>query len=149
MAGEDSYFGYEGFASLNKESEVTELDYLRIIFDLADVHPDFIVSITRLLYPELKIIQGCAFPANVFSQNKFDRMLSEGRSIEDIQYWINLIEITGLFPSLSDEQAVEIANSIVTCWNYRLASYEQEVGMARVITDSEMGEIFVSISKKL
>ncbi len=149
MHDEGSDFSYEEFISLNNETEASELDYLRIIFDLTDLHPDFIVSIARLLHPEFKVIQGCAFPVNIFSQNKFDRMLAEGKSVEDIQYWINLVGVADLFPSLSDKQSLEIANSIVACWNYRLASYAQEVGSARVIVDSELREVFVSLSKRL
>jgi hypothetical protein len=148
MPVENVGFGCDEFIALNQETEVNELDYLRIIFDISHLHPDFIVSVARLFHPEFKIIEGCAFSATAFSQNKFNRMHTDGMSVEDIQYWANLIEITGLFPTLDDHQAVEIAHAIVECWNHRLSQYEHAVGLARVIVDSELGEIFVSISKK-
>lgn len=148
MSTENTGFGCDEFIALNRETEANELDYLRIIFDVSNLHPDFIVSVARLFHPEFKIIEDCAFSVIAFSQNKFNRLLKEGNSIEDIQYWANLIEVTGLFPSLDDEQAIEIANAIVDCWNHRLSRHKPTVGLAKVIVDSELSEIFVSISKE-
>lgn len=62
------------------------------------------------------------------------------------QFWVNLLEITGVFDKLSFDQAMEVAVIVSESWNSKiLKEFGAEHALARYILDEDTGEIFVTI----
>lgn len=66
--------------------------------------------------------------------------------MKEIQFWINLIEITGIFPNLVECQAQEIAKTIELMWNTKIQiEFKHLTSKARWLHDSDTNEVFLTI----
>jgi hypothetical protein len=139
-------FNYSAFVSANAGQRVSGIDYIRAIYKTHQISDDFFVWMSRLIWPEIKVIDGHVFVSQLFDSDRFQSLRDSGKSMESIQYWMNLLEITGLFSEMSIQQAHEIAETIASAWNARIhASIGASHPIARVVTDSNGAEIFVTI----
>lgn len=139
-------FDFASFVSANPESNISGFDYLHTVYKSQGLAADFILWFAKLFWPEFKIADGLVFVAELFDSERYQALLNGGMRAAEAQFWMNLLEITGLFDDLSSNQAVEIATSLTDSWNAKL---HQEVGipitLARTIYDKETGEVFVTI----
>ncbi len=148
MSKENNLFSLEDFLSANPVKSLGAIDYLHALFKLADLPIDLVFCFIKLLIPEFKLIDGLVFLSESFEADTYDRYLLEGKSTSEIQLWINLVEVTGVFEGIDEQDAIRLANAIVDAWNLKLGSEAvQAAGSARVIHDKEEGEIFVTIDQ--
>jgi hypothetical protein len=100
------------------------------------------MSFSKVFTPDLKVIDGV-----IFLSDGYDDELKRSyydKKIEKAQFWINLIEITGIFENMTLFEAERFADAVVFSWNSIIISkYSLEQGRARRITDE--GEVFVTI----
>ncbi len=148
MINKCNLFTLEDFLLANKPKKLTEIDYVHAVYKLADLPIDLFFCFTKLLIPEIRIIEGSIFLDEYFDLDTYKLYLSEGKSSSEIQLWMNLIEITGVFEGVKENEAVRIAHTIIEAWNLKLqkaVDNEKGMGKARVIHDQENGEVFVTI----
>lgn len=146
--GNENSFDFESFVSANKGRLVTGFDYLHTIYKAHGLCADFIVYFAKLFWPDFKIVDGLTFISELFDSERYQSLLKDGRNSKEAQFWMNLLEITGLFDELSIDEATQIAEAIASSWNSKLeAEYGNLSVPARVIRDDETGEVFVTIGK--
>lgn len=81
-----------------------------------------------------------------FDLEVYNNYLSEGKSKKEIQFWLNLIEITSVFDGISIDDSVKLAISVTQMWNLKLNSeIPMDESKARVIHDKEEDEVFITI----
>lgn len=146
--GDENSFDFKSFVSANTGRVVTGFDYLRAIYKADGLTADFIVYFAKLFWPDFKMVDGLTFISELFDSEHYQSLLKDGRNVNEAQFWINLLEITGLFDELSIDEAMQIAEAVAASWNSKLAvEFSDVLVPARVIRDDETGEVFVTIGK--
>ncbi len=139
-------FDFDMFISSNKGSHVSGFDYLHIVYKSQELSGDFILWFARLFCPDFKIVDDAIFISELFNNERYRDLLRHGHSSSQAQFWLNLLEITGLFDHLSTEQALEIAEYLADSWNYKLSKeFGKNSTKARAIHDEDTVEVFVTI----
>lgn len=139
-------FDYESFAAANIGHQVSTIDYLQVMYKAQNLPPDFVLCFAKLFWPEFKVVDGRVFVAELFDAGVYRDHLSNGQSQAAAQFWLNLLEVTGVFDGLSNEQAIGVAELLTKCWNAKLHDeFDGPYELARVIEDKDTGEIFVVI----
>ncbi|GAB6262869.1 hypothetical protein [Photobacterium sp. R1] len=139
-------FNFTMFASANAGRNVSGFDYLHAAYKSQELAADFILWFARLFCPDFKTVDGAVFISELFDTERYQELLSNGHSSTQAQFWLNLLEITGLFDDLSIDQAMEIAEFLADSWNSKLnKEFEGTSTLARAICDEETGEVFVTI----
>lgn len=137
---------FASFISANVGRGVSGFDYLHMVYKCQGLPPDFILWFAKLFWPDFKIVDGMAFISELFDVDRYKGLLNNGRSNAEAQFWMNLLEITGLFDDLSCDQAMVFGESLVKIWNLKL---DLELGAssprARAIRDDDTEEVFVTI----
>lgn len=139
-------FDFNSFVSANTGQIVTGFDYLHAVYKAHELHVDFISYFTKLFWPDFKVVNGLVFVAELFNTERYQELLNERRGLSEAQFWMNLLEVTGLFDELTTDEAMPIAESLVASWNSKMNSEFGSVSVpARAIRDDETGEVFVTI----
>lgn len=145
---QDKSFDYKSFVAANAGRQISTIDYLHTIYKAQNLPPDFVLWFAKLFWPEFKIVDGRIFVAELFDAEIYQRYLDERRSQGAAQFWLNLLEVTGVFDDLSVEQAMMVAEMLSKCWNAKLhEDFKVPTELARVIVEKETGELFVVIGK--
>ncbi|VWC56358.1 hypothetical protein BLA18110_00356 [Burkholderia lata] len=139
-------FDFASFVSANQHTNVSGLDYVHVAYKDHGLIYDFLFHFGKLFLPDFKVVGGAIFVSELFSDEEYKRLLSDGKACHEIQFWINLLEITGMFDDIDTDQAAELAKLIVDGWNAKLQREFGDVPVpARVLCDEELGEVFVTI----
>ena len=137
---------YQKFLDENKEYDTSMADYIHLVLMLKKIHIDLIKCFFELMYPNFKLINDRLFLANFFESKMFDDYINQNLPFNEIQFWQNLIEITGLFEELEIEDALKIADILVETWNLKIQKeFGFDHGKARSFYDEELGEVFITI----
>jgi hypothetical protein len=143
---ENKPFDFASFHAANKERNVSGLDYLHAVYKTQNLPADFVLWLSKLFKPDLKLLGGMAFVTELFDEARYQELLGNGQRPDQAQYWLNLLEITGLFDNLTVEQASTLAERIAESWNLALTNqFGVEQALARVIVDGDTDEVFVTI----
>ena len=144
----ENHYSFDEFCAANAEKVVSGLDYVRSIYKSLALPADFVVLFSRIYKPELRLEQGYVFIADLFDGARFADLLQSSGKLSLAQYWMNLLEVTGLFDGLSIEQATGVAHDIADAWNSRINSAcPDALGRASVIHDQSNGEVFVTVGR--
>ncbi len=137
------------FSDYLKNSEGPDLNFLLYLKDKTDdaeLHEDFCLKFLELFSPTFRIVEGHVYLAATFDQAEYDAKFQRLRSFSEVQYWLNLYEITYIFENMSVQNAMQFANRLATLWNLRIeAEYPDALGRASVLYDEEQQEVFVCI----
>jgi len=145
-----NFFSFSEFISANPDKNLNSIDYLHAIFKLSNLHDDLIYSFMDLFFPKFKIINNLVFLEECFDIDTYKKYQDEGKENSEIQLWINLLEITGIFENLDEESALKMSNTIAKIWNLKLErEHNDALGRARAIHDKELGEVFVTIDQSI
>ncbi|WP_040508356.1 hypothetical protein [Leptospira wolffii] len=144
MEKKDS-FDFASFVSANSSHYVSGFDYLQIVYKSNSLHTDFIFWFSKLFWPDFKIIDGKVFLQELFDQKYYDELIGAGENDDDIQFWMNLLELTGLFDDLPLGQAIDVSKSLVQCWNSKLSIDGIVSVRARAIFEEDTEELFITI----
>ncbi len=137
---------YEEFLIANLPNHVKGFDYVRSIYKALKIPADFIFWFSRLFCPNLIQIGASFFVEDLFDEAIYKSLQTAGHNDASIQYWMNLLEITGLFDELSEQQTLEVAKNIAASWNKKLEdSGCLLTAQAHAFHDKGTGEIFVTI----
>jgi hypothetical protein len=141
-------FSFDEFVAANPDLPISGFDYLRAIYKAGDLPSDFLFWMTELICPTFIEVDGLAFVSTQFSQNEYQKLLLDGKTPREAQFWINLLEISGLFDELTIEDSVRLARSLCDSWNLKLQSkFPKANELARVIHDHTTNEVFVVVGR--
>ncbi|USX11871.1 hypothetical protein NHH88_19440 [Oxalobacteraceae bacterium OTU3CAMAD1] len=139
-------FGFSEFCNANPGRNVGGYDYVHAVHKTANLSGDFLIWFGKLMWPQLVEMNGLIYISDLYSNERYENFISGGRSKKQAQFWMNLLEISGIFDDLPDEQMKLLAKNIAECWS---AKIRQDFGEnhegARVIVDEENGEVFVVV----
>lgn len=139
-------FDFASFVSANAGCDVSGFDYLHAVYKAQSLPADFILWFAKLFCPEFKVVDGMVFVSELFEAGRYQELLNDGRSPEEAQFWMSLLEITGLFDDLSCDEAMVIAEALVKSWNLKLnLEFGVSSMLARAIRDDDTREVFVTI----
>lgn len=139
-------FDFKSFVSANAGRIVSGFDYLHAAYKAHGITADFIYYFSRLFWPDFRVVDGLIFVAELFEEGRYQGLLNEGRSSTEAQFWMNLLEITGLFDELATDEAMSIAEVLAASWNSKLNSEFGIISVpAKAICDNDTGEVFVTI----
>lgn len=139
---------YASAKAMNSAVDFNGYDYLSLMSKSLPVPGDFIVWMSRLFCPDFAIHDGRIFLAEIFSEIRYDEFREQGHSAGEAQFWVNLIELTGIFESISKKQACQLADCLVDGWNLMIeGKFPAFVGRAKAHVDDSTGEVFVSIAE--
>jgi len=139
-------FNFEEFIVANRPCKVSKFDYLHAVYKSQNLHEDFIVCFCKLMWPDFKSVDGVIFVSELFNEEYYQELRASDKPITEIQFWVNLLEITGIFDEISTEQALLIAKIIVESWNVKLKS-EYGIALARWLRDEETNEVFITLGE--
>lgn len=139
-------FDFNSFVAANEGQHVTGFDYLHTLYKSHGLAADFVLYFTKLFWPDFKVIDGLVYLSEMFEPERYRSLLDEGRKSTEAQYWMNLLEITGLFDELPTDDAMFIAEALAASWNSKMIiEFGSTLMPARAIRDIETDEIFVTI----
>lgn len=143
---ENKPFDFASFRAANKERNVSGLDYLHAVYKSQNLPADFVLWLSKLFKPDFKLLGSLAFVTELFDDARYQELLGNGQRPDQAQYWMNLLEITGMFDNLTVNQASTLAERIAESWNLALTNqFGVEQALARVIVDDDTDEVFVTI----
>ena len=138
-------FSYSEFKKAN-EQRVSILDYLHAVFVSSSLRPDVAYSFQCIFHPTFVEIDGGLYLKELFDESKYQEYQAQKMPQNEIQLWMNLIEITGVFDGISIERALDFAESLSFVWNLQVDHRDgSAAGKARVIHEHEFGEVYVTI----
>lgn len=139
-------FCFKSFVLSNKDKRVSQFDYVRIVYKINSLHADFIVGFARIVWPEFIEIDSKVFVKDLFDKERYDELNKDPESSSKSSFWMNLLEITGLFDELSYDQSMEMARIIGDSWNAKLDSEFKLLSVrSKVIAEQDTGEVFLTI----
>jgi hypothetical protein len=143
---EDQAFSFQSFRAANSDSHVSGLDYVHAIYHTQKLPADFSVCMAKLYWPEFRVVDDVVYVAENFDAEHYRALVSDHASPAKKQFWMNLIEVTGLFANLSFNEACIVANALVGSWNAKLsAEFGPAHAKARMVLDEDIDEVFVTL----
>lgn len=138
---------YQSFVNMNKERYVTWFDYIYMIYHFEDIPDDLILSVIKITSPDLIKMDDMLFLENLFTNDKYQDKLKQEQSKENIQYWLNMVHLTGVFEFMSYDDVIKIGGKLVTAWNNKIkAEYDTyEFGKAHLLCDEDEEEVLITI----
>ncbi len=141
---EKATFSFSSFMAANNH-KVSGFDYLCIVAKNHAIHADFLSWMGRLFYPEFKLLNNAIYVAALFDEARFQELSDN----EHAQFWMNLLEITGMFEALSYNEAIEFAKSLVCSWNAKITqNFGATHATAYVLSDGDCQEVFVALGTR-
>ncbi|KWI50648.1 hypothetical protein WT72_26270 [Burkholderia pseudomultivorans] len=138
---------YEDFVKANN-GKFSVLDFLHAIFAKVRLPQDFVLCMSRLFAPQMIVFDGVIVIADWFDEARYNEYRSDGMSPQQVQPWINMVELTDVFQGISVDKAKELAALVVRIWNDRIRQdFPGEAVKARVIVEEDAGEVFVTIGQ--
>jgi hypothetical protein len=140
-------FDFKSFSAANA-GQVSSFDYLHAIYKEHELATDFLVCFSKLFWPDFNVVDNLIFISELFDSERYQDLLKNGQNATQAQFWMNLLEITGMFDELPTNEAILFSETLSACWNSKLkAEFGNQSVTARAIHDDETGEIFVTICK--
>lgn len=150
MPDNNELFNLADYVAANPDKKLNVTDYLHAVFKMGALPIDVLLSFVKFFWPALDVVDGRIYLSESFDSVKYSEHLANGRGLDEVQLWLNLTEITGIFEDVDINDALEIASIIAKIWNEKIRS---EIGSikdsARVIFEEDEGEVFVTIDRTM
>ncbi|GLK89770.1 hypothetical protein [Pseudomonas turukhanskensis] len=141
-----SSFTYEQFLESNSGMRKNGFDYLQLVSKATSLPADFFRYLAILFSPEFVMRDEKIYLLETFDDQAYAEYKQSGMPDAELQFWMNLVEITGVFDVLGTDDALHFAGTLAKAWNLKLTSeFGEGVEKARVIHDEDTGEVFVTI----
>lgn len=144
----DQPFSFIDFKKHNNDPAISGIDYVHAVYATTPLPFDFLIHYAQLFSPDMTVMDGRVFIRELYDANRHRELVESTQDADRAQYWMNLLEITGLFDELKTDQAIALAQIISQCWNNKLlAEHGSSYGEARYICDTDSDEVFVTIAR--
>ena len=144
---------FQNWKFANSTQEFSAIDYVYGVIQTKRLHPDFMVCILALLWPDFIEIDGRIFLRSAYSAHRHDEFLSKaGGGSDDSEYWMNLTMLDALFESddghILTEHANKFLDALAEMWRARLQLlYPTGQFKVTVINDAESGDFGITFSQ--
>lgn len=148
MSNNNELFNLSDFLAANPGKKLGASDYLYAVFKVGALPVDVLLSFVQFFWPAFKVVDGRIYLSDSFDSTKYFEYMVDGREQNEVQFWLNLTEITGIFEDIDLENAQEVATIIAQIWNGKIRSELGDIeDYARVILEEDEGEVFVTIDR--
>lgn len=138
---------YKNYLDLN-EGKVSKFKYLYMMKESEPLHEDFMMIFASLFNPRIFVRGGGYFLEETFVQSRYDKMVGDGVDLQEVSYWLNMVDLTGLFGDAGYEYAAEIGAVIQDCWNAKLNNQFPDSGFAaQLLLWEDLDEVWVTVCK--
>ncbi len=111
---------YESWVESNSPEKFTLFDYIHGILSTKDIELDIVFAILKFFWPEFCNVNGLVFLQEEYSESKYRELIQQGYSGKDLEYWMNLTSIDGLFDKATFEQSKYLGRQITSIWESKL-----------------------------
>lgn len=111
---------YEMWVNANSTKKFSLFDYMHGVMLTENLSSDLFIAFLKLVWPEFYSYNNCVFLKEQFDQKKYDELVDQGLSNKDIEYWINLVLIDGIFENATVETCEYLAKNLVSAWKVKL-----------------------------
>lgn len=148
MSNTNELFSLSDFLKANPKKNLGVSDYLHAVFKLGSLPIDVFLSFVRFFWPKYKIIDGRLYLSDSFESTKYSEYLADNKNMDEIQFWLNLTEVTSIFEGVEFDDAKEAAVILAQIWNEKIRSEMGDIkDSARVVFEESEGEVFVTIDR--
>lgn len=135
---------YEKWKRANAPGKFSLFDYLHGVSSTQAIAGDITVAYLQLFWPDFYVYKGLVFLKEEFAQDKYQQLVEQGYSGADLEYWMNLLTIDGLFNNLTTEQALYVGSAIVVMWEKKLAAeYPAQQFKVECLFEQEEDEVYM------
>lgn len=107
---------YVEWMKLNSTKKFSLFDYINGVIQLRDLPIDVFVAVLKLFWPDFINFDNKIFIKEEFSEEKYRELIDNGCPDKDLEYWMNLINVDGLFHSESLEVTEYLSKYIEYLW---------------------------------
>lgn len=150
---------FNQFQQANPHSIGNQLNYINFIYQALALPPDFIMAFQKFCSPDFILVDGLIYYADRFDKAKYNELQQQGKRPEEIQFWMNLILISGLFihfsandesfenvQDLPFESAQIFAKNLADSWNATITQkFGEQYAIAHYMYDEADQEIFITL----
>ena len=137
---------YQKWRSVNGDC-FSLFDYLRGSLISGESSPDIIVSFARLVFPKFLEKDDMLFIEELFKQPKLDQFRLQGLNSVEIEYWMNLLDLSEVFVSFPYSFVVELSLKIKRTWEEEITALYPDKRFDVVVIDDE-GDTFLTVTTK-
>lgn len=111
---------YEKWISANSSTEFSLFDYLHGIFSTKSLEPDLAIAFLNFFWPEFLCVGDLVFLKEEFSEKRYNNLINQGDGGKNLEYWMNIISISGVFESATFDQSKYICCHLSEIWKIKL-----------------------------
>lgn len=147
MNRKQTFFSYCEFTSVN--ANASSIDYAHALAHHAGMEPADLVALCNIAFPPFVESGGGVFLKESFVDKTFDRYKVEGKSEKEIQYWMNLLYLSGVFEGYSADRLQPLADLIAHSWEAKLrAEFPSRIFEVKKLVDSVEDEVAVTFCEE-
>ena len=117
--GKDLLKNYDNWVEANRPKQFSLFDYLHALSREGKIESDSLLVLLSVLWPNFYVYRGKVFLAEEFSQERYNTIENNPGDM-GIEYWINLLPLSELFPFLDLSAQEFIGGKIVEMWSAKL-----------------------------
>jgi hypothetical protein len=117
------------------------------VFQSENLHPDLAIAFLKLLWPDFMIKEECIFLKEEFTVERYEEITSAVAEKQDIEYWMNLLNINETINCDSSELSFFFAEQLSELWRAKLAvCFPGKEFQVKVICDGDDSDAEVYLS---
>lgn len=77
---------------------------------------DIVWAVAKLTWPEFVMVDGRVFLKECFTEEKYASLRNEGRAPKEMEYWMNMVNVGGLFAEGDGTKLAAVAATFSAAW---------------------------------
>ena len=143
----DKIPNYKEWLTVNS-SRFSQYDYIHGQITQYDVPADIVTVVSKIVWPEFLILGECIFIKDIFNNDKYQSLVNASYSVRDIEYWMNLVNISGMFGEGNESEAAEFCVILKSTWKIKfMLEHPSLVADVEIVDDD--GDGFIYLCRKL
>lgn len=123
-------------------------DYLHGIQSTSVLKGDFYLALFALIWPEFSKVDELIYLTEEITGHKLQKYIDEGYDNYELEYWINLVNLDGIIPGLTDETYSVIGKILESTWSDKLKKdFPEKFFKTQYIFEEEDGEHFITFNQ--
>ena len=129
---------YQSLLHANDTNQITLFDYLQLNLKEGSIQPDLSIAFLSFFWPEFISVDGLVYLKEEYSEKRLSELKKQNRLGKNLDYWMNLISIDGMFDSATREQCEYISARVVDIWTAKLMQEFPDISFSvEAINDDE------------
>jgi len=111
---------YNQWVEANQPQNFSLFDYIHGVFTTEELPPDLAFSLFGLFWPDFIILDNLIFLQTEFSEEKYQKLKLDGIEKQEIEYWMNLLNVDKLINCKSTKLSLQFASQLANSWKRKL-----------------------------